>query len=98
MGKTGPARGSTAIRERSTARMELRMPPSTKELIRRATAISGRSAADFAYEAAKRVLEEHELMVLTGRNRDTFLAAVRNPPLATARLVAALRRHDKLVR
>jgi uncharacterized protein (DUF1778 family) len=78
--------------------MELRIPPSEKEFIRRAMAISGRSAAELAYDGAKRVLEEHERMVLAGRDRDAFLAAVRNPPRPTARLIAALRRHDKLAR
>ena len=76
--------------------MELRIPPSAKDFIRRAMAVSGRSAAELAYEGAKRVLEEHERMVLTGRDRDAFLAAVRNPPPPAARLIAALRRHEKL--
>lgn len=83
-------------RQRKTARMELRIPVAAKEFIRRAMAISGRSAADLAYEGAKLVLEEHERMVLTGRNRDAFLAAVQNPPAPSKRLVAALRRHDQL--
>jgi uncharacterized protein (DUF1778 family) len=85
-------------KERSTARMELRIPPSSKEYIQRAMAISGRSAAELAYEGARRVIEEHERQVLAGRDRDAFLAAVRNPPPPAARLVAALRRHDKLSR
>jgi uncharacterized protein (DUF1778 family) len=88
----------TTLQQRSTERMELRIPPSTKEYIRRAMAVSGRSAAELAYEGAKRVLEEHERMVLVERDRDAFLAAVRSPPLPSARLVAALRRHDKLSR
>src|SRR5690348_16470896 len=79
----------TTTQEHSTARMELRIPPSAKEFIHRAMAISGRSAAELAYEGAKRVLEEHERMVLTGRDRDAFLKAVRNSPPPTARLVAA---------
>ena len=91
-----PARKPT--KERSSERMELRVPPAAKEYIRRAMAISGRSAAELAYEGAKRVIEEHERMLLSGRDRDAFLAAVRNPPPPTARLIAALRRHDKLAR
>ena len=78
--------------------MELRVPPAAKDYIRRAMAISGRSAAELAYEGARRVIEEHERMVLTGRDRDAFLAAVRNPPAPSARLISALRRHDKLHR
>src|SRR5256885_11025135 len=78
-----------AAKDRASARMELRVPASAKEYIRRAMAISGRSAAELAYEGAKRVLEEHERMVLTGRDRDAFLAAVRSPPRPTGRLISA---------
>lgn len=84
--------------EKSTQRMEFRVPPSVKALIQRAMAVSGRSAADLVYEGATRVLAEHDRMVLTGANRDAFLAAVRKPPKPAARLIAALRRHDGLSR
>ncbi len=76
--------------------MELRVPPIAKEFIQRAMAVSGRSAADIVYEGARRILEEHERMVLTGANQETFLAAVRNPPAPSERLIAALRRHGEL--
>jgi len=80
-------------RERKTARMELRVAPSVRKLIERATAVSGLAAGDLAYEGARRVLEEHERMVLRGPDRDAFLKAVSNPPPPARRLVAALRRH-----
>ena len=69
------------------------LPASAKALIQRAMAVSGLTAGDLAYEGARRVLDEHERMVLTGANRDAFLAAVLNPPEPTAKLIAALRRH-----
>ena len=56
----------------------------------------GPGAADLAYAAARRVLDEHERMVLSGADRDAFLAAVLNPPEPTDRLVAALKRHREL--
>ena len=80
-------------RERKTARMELRVAPSVRELIERATAVSGLAAGDLAYEGARRILEEHERMVLRGADRDAFLKAVSNPPPPAPRLIAALRRH-----
>ena len=83
-------------RELKTERMELRLSPSARRLIERATAISGLAAGDLAYEGARRVIEEHERMVLRGDDREVFLAAIANPPRPAPRLVAALRKHRKL--
>jgi uncharacterized protein (DUF1778 family) len=80
-------------RETKKDRIELRVAPSAKQIIQRAMAVSGLTAGDLAYEGARRVLDEHERMVLSGADRDAFLAAVLSPPAPTDRLVAALRRH-----
>jgi uncharacterized protein (DUF1778 family) len=80
-------------RELKTERMELRLAPSAKRIIQRAMSVTGMAAADLAYEGARRVLAEHERMVLVGADRDAFLEAVRNPPEPTDALVAALKRH-----
>ena len=76
--------------------MELRVAASAKQLIRRAIAVSGLTAGDLAYEGARRVLDEHQRMVLTGRDREAFLEAVANPPAPAKQLVAALKRHRQL--
>jgi len=55
--------------------------------------MSGLAAGDLAYEGARRILEEHERMVLRGADRDVFLKAIANPPSPAPRLIAALRRH-----
>jgi uncharacterized protein (DUF1778 family) len=84
-------------RELKKERIELRVAPSAKQLIQRAMAVSGLTAGDLAYEGARRVLDEHERMVLGGADRDAFLAALLDPPAPTEKLVAALRRHrDRL--
>jgi uncharacterized protein (DUF1778 family) len=75
--------------------MELRVPRAAKMFIQRAMAVSGRSAADIVYEGARRVLEAHERMELSGADRDAFLAAVRDAPKPTHRLINALRRHQR---
>jgi len=94
---TAERRKRSAGRELKTERMELRVASSAKKLILRAMAVSGLTAGDLAYEGARRVLDEHERMVLTGADRDVFLDAVLNPPQPTDRLVAALKRHrDRL--
>jgi uncharacterized protein (DUF1778 family) len=80
-------------RASKTARMELRLAPSAKQVIQRAMSVTGLAAGDLAYEGARRVLEEHERMLLAGADRDAFLEALRNPPEPTEALVAALQRH-----
>ncbi len=84
-------------RELKKDRLELRVATSAKALIQRAMAVSGLTAGDLAYEGARRVLEDHERMVLTGASRDAFLAAVLNPPQPSDKLVAALRHHRDVV-
>jgi uncharacterized protein (DUF1778 family) len=76
--------------------MELRLAPSAKEVIQRAMSTTGLAAGDLAYEGARRVLEEHERMLLAGADRDVFLDALRDPPGPTEALVAALKRHRGL--
>ncbi|WP_374575959.1 DUF1778 domain-containing protein [Phenylobacterium sp.] len=89
------ARGSHELKKE---RIELRVAPSAKALIQRASAVSGLTAGDLAYEGARRVLDEHERMMLTGADRDAFLDAVRRPPKPADRLVQALRGHRDQVR
>ena len=84
-------------REIKRERIELRVGASAKELIQRAMAATGRPAGDLAYERARRVLDEHERMVLTGADREAFFEALMNPPEPSEKLIAALRRHRDLV-
>lgn len=83
-------------RELKKERMELRVASSARDLIQRATAVSGLTAGDLAYEGARRVLEEHERMVLSGTDREAFFEAVLHPPEPTDKLIQALRRHKTL--
>ena len=86
-----------AVNEAKRARLELRVAASAKATIKRAMALSGMTAGDLAYEGARRVLEEHERMVLVGADRDVFLAALSNPPAPNAKLRAVMKRHRALV-
>ena len=79
--------------ESNTERVELWVAPSARKLIERATAVSGLAAGDLAYEGARRILEDHERMVLRDEDREVFLRAISKPPPPADRLVAALRRH-----
>jgi uncharacterized protein (DUF1778 family) len=84
-------------REHKTQRLELRLAPSAKKVIQQAMSVTGLAAGDLAYEGARRLLDEHQRMVLSGADRDAFLAAVDRKPEPSPRLVEALRRHRHLL-
>ncbi len=83
-------------REYKTERLELRLAPSAKKVIQRAMSVTGLAAGDLAYEGARRLLDEHQRMVLAGADRDAFLTAISRRPDPSPRLVAALKRHRDL--
>lgn len=81
--------------ERKTERMELRTTRKVRATIERAMAISGLTAGDLAFEAARRVIEDQERMermVLADDDRQVFVRAILSPPEPTPRLVAAMKR------
>lgn len=93
--------GAVKTKERDeprTERMELRVRPSAKQVIQRAVALSGLSAADLAFQAAQQVLAEHERIVLSGADREAFLDLIAHPPAANARLKRAFKRHRQAIR
>lgn len=74
-------------------RMAATVTVPAKQLIQRAMAVSGLTVGDLAYEGARRVLDDHERMVLTGTGKVAFLDAVLNPPPPKEKSIAALKRH-----
>ncbi len=85
-----PSSDHRGPRELKKERLELRVTPSAKEVIQQAMAVSGLTAGDLAYESARRVLDDHQRLLLAGADRDSFLQAIENPPMPSDRLVAAL--------
>ena len=83
-------------REYKTERLELRLAPSAKKVILQAMSVTGLAAGDLAYEGARRLLDEHQRMVLSGADRDAFLAAIGRNADPSPRLVEALKRHRHL--
>lgn len=81
---------------RKTERIELRVTPSVREVIQRASAISGLTPGDLAYQTALRIVEEHEVLHLRGEAACEFADALLNPPQPADALTAAFRRHDHL--
>lgn len=78
-------------------RLEARITAAQKEILQRAAEIEGRSLTDFvissAQETAKRVIREHDILVLTARDREVFVNALLNPPAPNEKLRRAVRRY-----
>ena len=92
-----PKKPASQPREYKTQRLELRLAPSAKKVIHQAMSVTGLAAGDLAYEGARRLLEEHQRMVLLGVDRDAFIAAIERDPKPAPRLIKALRRHRRLL-
>jgi uncharacterized protein (DUF1778 family) len=90
-----PISEGRGIKERKTARMELRLTAPSKRMIARAVAVSGLAPGDLAYEAARRIVEDNDRFILRDEDRDAFFRTVLRPPAPTKKLVAALVRHRK---
>jgi len=88
----------SGAKETKSERLELRVTPSVKDMIVRAGALSGLAPGDLAYEAARRIVEEQEVMALRDADRDAFLLALDKPARAPAGLVSALKRHRSLTK
>ena len=82
-----------------TARLEARITAEQKDLLSKAAGLVGRSLTDFivtsAYETATRTVREHEAMMLSVRDRKSFVSALLHPPAPGARLRKAARRYKE---
>lgn len=92
-GGTSDAKDAIERPGRKTQRLEARLSAEQKETIEHAAGLEGRSISDFvvarAYEAARDVIREHEVMVLSPRDSRAFVEALLNPPAPSERLSAA---------
>jgi uncharacterized protein (DUF1778 family) len=74
-------------------RFNFRIDPDKKKLVERAAAVRGQSLTDFAVltlvQEAREVLQGEQILVLSDRDRDVFLAALDNPPKPTAKALRA---------
>jgi uncharacterized protein (DUF1778 family) len=83
-------------------RAQYRPTAEQKELLVRAAGLAGQTLSDFMRTAvedrARRVIAEHERIALSARARDTFLAALAQPPQPNDRLIALMERYAREVR
>lgn len=74
-----------------SARINLRTSPEAKALIERAAAIMGSTVSSFmlqnAYDAARRLVAEQEMLTLSDRDRDAFLQALEDIPTPPQALI-----------
>ncbi|HEU0055453.1 MAG TPA: DUF1778 domain-containing protein [Longimicrobium sp.] len=72
------------VAEEAGARLSFRVNPALKSLIERAALYSGETVTSYAVstlaDAARRVVREHEMTMLSDRDRDLFLDLLDNPP------------------
>lgn len=82
-------------------RLGFRIDEETKDLIERAAYLSRRKVSDFCVttlaETARRTIAEHEMLVLSDRDREAFFDALINPPKPSERLERALADHKRRV-
>ena len=83
-----------------TARLEARLTEEQKALFQHAADLTGRSLTEFvvssAQEVAARAVREHEVLTLSGRDRQAFVDALLKPNLPNKRLRQAARRYRSI--
>jgi uncharacterized protein (DUF1778 family) len=84
-----------------TARLETRLTAEQKALFQRAADLTGRSLTDFilssAHEVAARTVREHDVLTLSGQDRDLFVRILLQPPAPNRRLRQAATRYKRTV-
>jgi uncharacterized protein (DUF1778 family) len=82
-------------------RLEARIGPRQKALLKRAADLQGQSLTDFivtsVQEAAKKAIRDHEIMELTARDQKVLVEALLNPPEPNKKLKAAAERYRAVV-
>jgi uncharacterized protein (DUF1778 family) len=85
----------------TVARLEARLPVEVHALLKRAAEIQGRSLTDFvvsaAQEAARRTIEETEMINLSVEDQRRFAEALISPPPLTPAMERAISHHRRLI-
>ena len=84
-----------------TVRFEARISPEALAIVRRAAEIQGRSISDFvatvAQEAARKTVEEVEVIRLSREAQEQFANLLLHPPKLAPALIRAFARRRKLI-
>jgi uncharacterized protein (DUF1778 family) len=83
-------------------RLDVRITKEQKRLVEHAAELEGRSITDFVVSsvasAAKQVIQDHDTLRLTARDREVFVQALLRPPAANENLSQAVRRYKEAIR
>ncbi|WP_077000074.1 DUF1778 domain-containing protein [Variovorax sp. KK3] len=84
-----------------TERVEARIAPDVLDIVRRAAEIEGRSVSDFlvgaAQEAARRTIEQAQIIRLSMEEQQRFAALLLEPPQLPHAMARAAKAHKKLI-
>jgi len=84
-----------------TARLEARLPASVYATLKHAAELTGRSLTDFvvtaAHDAARRTIEDAEIIRLSAEDQLRFAQALLDPPAPNKALLDAKRLHSETV-
>jgi uncharacterized protein (DUF1778 family) len=91
----------TATKPVADDRITARIPHANRLIIERAAAVYGATLNQFivqtALDRAGEILDREEVLRLSARDSQTFLAALENPPEPSVKLIEAMKTHSKLV-
>lgn len=80
-------------------RFEARITADKKSLLKNAAELMGRTLTDFvmssAYDAAVRVIQDHQQLHLSINDRTVFMQALLNPPHPSNKLLKATKKYKK---
>ncbi|QIM63645.1 hypothetical protein A1D29_10265 [Pasteurellaceae bacterium Orientalotternb1] len=83
------------------SRFEARVQVDVHSLLKRAAEIEGRSLSDFvinnALIAAKKIIEQQDILQLSAADQQLFANALLNPPPPNAAMKKAIALHRKLI-
>ncbi len=101
MAQSQPRSSRSAAVRRRAERLEARVTAEQKALIERAAALEGRTVTDFVLtsvqEAARRTIEDHEIIRLSVRDSQAFVDALLNPREPSARMRERVARYRSVI-
>ncbi len=81
-------------------RIEARTTPDTLAIVRRAAELQGRSVSEFviaaAEQAARRTIEDEQIIRLSAADQVRFVEALLNPPPPAPAMLRAFEHHRRL--